>query len=150
MDLRSAARFPNGIATNLAALDIYMQDMRSDPCFGDTEAAETDFDICNALNGSNKDVMFVEDCASRGLVAGVDDNGRNLIFNGDGAHVHPTDAKCQFPACSKGRPGVDPIQKNARNPKRGPGATLPNKSYTKTRTSAKTRLALAKSQAGSG
>jgi hypothetical protein len=50
--------------------------------------------------------MFVGDCHSRGLLAGVDDHGRNLIFNGDGTHVHPTDAKCQFPACSKDRPGV--------------------------------------------
>jgi hypothetical protein len=78
-----------------------MQDICSDPCFADTEAAASDLDLCNALNGLNKDVVFQGDCASRGLLSGVDDNGRNLIFNGDGTHVHPTDAKCQFPACSR-------------------------------------------------
>ena len=69
------ARFPNDIATNLAALDFYMEDIRSDLCFVDTEAAQTDHDLCNALNGLNKDVMFVGDCHSRGLLAGVDDHG---------------------------------------------------------------------------
>ena len=70
------ARFPNDIATNLAALDFYMEDIRSDLCFVDTEAAQTDLDLCNELNGFNADPMFQGDCFSRGLLAGLDDHGR--------------------------------------------------------------------------
>jgi hypothetical protein len=55
------ARFPNDIATNLAALDIFMEDIRRGPCFVFTEAAQTDLDLCNELNGINTDAMFVGD-----------------------------------------------------------------------------------------
>jgi hypothetical protein len=44
------ALFHNDVETTLAALAIYVEDIRSDPCFVGTQAAASDLDLCNEVH----------------------------------------------------------------------------------------------------